>query len=96
MARMIHGVIVDYRSAEESYYHDYDSNSDLGSASRASEGSLKGCKVLLMRTASAVFATSGTSLFGLNLRPFMPAVFTLVAVSVSRNVLLYEDRLPSA
>jgi len=51
MARIIHGVVVDYRSAEEdSKYHDYDNDSDFGSASHASEDSLKGCKVLFTRT----------------------------------------------
>ena len=39
---------------------------------------------------------SGVSLYSLRFCPFMPAVLALVAVSVSRNVLLYEDGLPSA
>ena len=45
---------------------------------------------------TAILVPSSISLFGLRFCPFIPAVPTLVAISVSRNVLLYEDGLPRA
>jgi len=45
---------------------------------------------------TAILVPSSVSLFGLRFCPFITAVLALVAVSVSRNVLPYEDRLPRA